>query len=165
MPNRKIVALEDFGKEIREWSHASLKKKQECVAKGLARSIPMLVAKSPVDTGLYAASWDFKIEEKKAILGNYAPYAGIIEYGARPFTPPIQPLLAWAKRVLSGSTDAQGKAIETGQPETGYGPEVWALAKYTQKKISERGMEPRHVLENAIPDIIRNIQDEMRKIV
>lgn len=164
MSSRKIVDLEDFSKELGDFAKASLKKKREAVARGIARSIPDLVAASPVDTGLYAASWDFTVGERSAVIGNSAPYAGIIEYGARPFTPPIAPLLAWAKRVLTGQKNAEGVKIQTGQPETGYSKEVWALAKYTQKKIAEKGMEPRHIMENMIPHIIENIKQEFKQI-
>lgn len=143
------VNLKDFSKELGKFTNATLEQQKQAVARGIARSIPDLVASSPVDTGLYAQSWDFTIDEEKAVIGNYAPYAGIIEYGARPFTPPIQPLLAWAKRVLNNGS----------QPPN-YDSDVWALAKYTQKKISERGMEPRHVMENMIPTIIENIRKE-----
>lgn len=153
----RTVNLADFSKELGDFAKASIQKKREAVAKGLAKSIPDLVAASPVDTGLYAASWDFTVGERSAVIGNYAPYAGVIEYGARPFVPPIGPLLAWAKRVLSGTH------VDTGQPETNYSPEVWALAKAVQKKIAARGMEPKHILENMIPKIIENIREEMTR--
>jgi len=120
------------------------------VVSGVAKSIPDLVQASPVDTGLYAASWDFTVEEKSVILGNYAPYAGIIEQGARPFTPPIGPLLAWAKRVLR----------DRSQPPD-YSPEVWALARGTQNKIAAQGMQPRHILEKTLPKIMQNIKEEV----
>lgn len=164
MSSTKVIDLEDFGKELESFARASLDKKRQAVAKGLARSIPDLVAASPVDTGLYAASWDFKVHERSAILGNYAPYAGVIEYGARPFTPPLGPLLAWAKRVLTGQKNEEGEKIETGQPGD-YSKEVWALAKHTQMKIAKFGMQPRHVMENAIPHIIENIKKEMQASV
>jgi hypothetical protein len=164
MSSKKVVDLEDFAKELGSFARASLQKKREAVAKGLARSIPDLVAASPVDTGLYAASWDFTVGETSAIIGNHAPYAGIIEHGARPFTPPIAPLLAWAKRVLTGQKNDKGARIETGQPETDYSSEVWALAKHTQKKIAEFGMAPRNIMENMIPQIIENIRLEMQNV-
>lgn len=170
---RKVVNLEDLSAELGEFAKMSLAKKRAAVARGVAKSIPDLVAASPVDTGLYAQSWNFTVLEKSVILGNSAPYAGIIEYGARPFTPPIGPLLAWAKRVLTGQKTAAGTTIQTGQPAQrtgtgttnlngeGYSPEVWALAKRTQFKISKVGMAPRHIMENAIPGIIENIRQEM----
>jgi hypothetical protein len=164
MSTTKRIDLENFGRELKGFSKLSLEKKRKAVLNGVIKSIPDLVAASPVDTGLYAASWDFTVEERSVIIGNYAPYAGIIEYGTRPFTPPIAPLLQWAKRVLSGSKDEQGKAVKTGQPEGDYSPEVWRLAVGTQKKIAQFGMQPRHIMENEIPTIIKNIKEEMQHV-
>lgn len=153
MSNRRVVALKDLANELGAVTEAHLQNLKHATALGVAKSIPHLVETSPIDTGLYAQSWDFTVTEKAVILGNYAPHAPIIEYGARPFTPPIGPLLAWAKRVLQ----------DPSQPPD-YSDRVWALAKGTQKKISEQGMKPRKVLENAIPTIIANIKQEYQKL-
>ena len=150
---RQTVKLGDFSKVLSEFSSMTLKEQQAGVASGIARSIPDLVAASPVDTGMYASSWDFTVDEKQAVLGNYAPHAPIIESGARPFTPPIAPLLAWAKRVLKSAS----------QPPD-YDSEVWALARGTQSKIREQGMKPRHILENALPKILENIREELKRV-
>lgn len=148
----KRVKLEDLSKEIKNFSKRNLKERRLAVIRGIQASIPMLVASSPVDTGGYAQSWDMQISETSALLGNYAPYAGVIEYGARPHTMPIAPLLAWAKRVLSSPS----------QPPD-YDDHVWALATYTRKKIAEQGQAPKHILENAIPAIIENIRRELAR--
>lgn len=145
----KRVNLSDFSNELGSFSKASLAEQKKAVVAGVARSLPELAATSPVDTGLYAASWDMSVQEQSVIAGNYAPYAGIIEDGARPFIPPIAPLLAWAKRVLQDSS----------QPPN-YSSRVWALARGTQKKIAAEGMQPRHILQNMIPTIIQNIREE-----
>lgn len=147
------VSLEDLGKEIEGFSHAHIEEQKAAVVRGLARSLPDLAQKSPVDTGQYAASWDFTADENAAIIGNFAPHSPIIEYGARPFTPPIGPLLAWAKRVLK----------DPSQPPE-YSSEVWALAKGTQNKIAEEGMRPRHILRDALPRIVDNIRKEFKGI-
>ncbi len=148
-----IVGLKDFAKELEDFTESTLKKQQFAVGSGLLKSLPTLVRNSPIDTGLYAQSWDFTIDEKSAILGNFAPHAPIIESGARPFTPPIGPLLRWAKRVLQ----------DPSQPPD-FSSDVWRLAKGTQKKIAEKGMKPRHILENALPEIIDNIRRELDRV-
>lgn len=163
MSSRK-VDIKEFAKELGVWNENRLKELRQAVVRGVYRSLPDLVAASPVDTGLYAQSWQVVQTEESVVVGNTAPYAGIIEYGARPFTPPLPPLLAWAKRVLTGQKSADGSTIQTGQPESDYSPEVWALAKYVQKKISERGIEPRHVMENTLPTILANIKEELRNV-
>ncbi len=149
----KVVNLRDFANELEDFTDKHIDKLQATVASGLAKSIPLAVAESPVDTGQYASSWDFSVEEKSAFFGNFAPHAPIIERGARPFTPPIGPLLAWAKRVLK----------DPSQPPN-YSKRVWALAKGTQNKIAAEGIQPRHVMEKLIPKIIANIKSEMERI-
>lgn len=149
----RVVNLADLAREIEKVSTVHIEKLKDATALGVAKSIPQLVEASPVDTGLYAQSWEMTVTEKNVLLGNTAPHSPIIEYGARPFTPPIKPLLEWAKRVLK----------DPSQPPD-YSPEVWALARGTQKKISEHGMEPKEVLKNMIPTIIENIKQEYLKI-
>lgn len=146
---KKVVNLRDFSEEIGIFRDAQIEALKKAAIAGVSRSIPDLVKGSPVDTGLYAASWDFTPTETSVLLGNYAPYAGIIEYGARPFTPPIGPLLAWAKRVLQ----------DPSQPPE-YSDRVWALAKGVQNKIAAEGMKPRAVMEQMIPTILANIKAE-----
>lgn len=148
----KIVRLENFASEIKGFSKATIEKQRKAVINGVIQSVPDLIAASPVDTGQYVASWDFDVNEKRAILGNFAPHAPIIERGARPFRPPLGPLLAWAKRVLR----------DPSQPPD-YSPEVWRLAVGTQKKIEKEGMQPRNVLEKQIPKIIENIRAELAR--
>lgn len=148
----KTVKLENFASELEGFNESSLRRQQQVVANAVVKSVPDLVRSSPVDTGEYASSWDFTIDEKSAVIGNFAPHAPIIEKGARPFTPPIGPLLAWAKRVLK----------DPSQPPN-YSSEVWGLAKGVQNKIAREGMKPRNILEKAIPMIINNIRRELNR--
>lgn len=149
----KRVSLKELGQDLPGFTKATLEKQKQAITMGLQRSLPMLAEMSPVDTGLYAQSWDMSVDEQKAVIGNFAPHAPIIEYGARPFTPPIQPLLAWAKRVL-----------KDGSQPPHYSSRVWALAKHTQAKIAAQGIAPRMVLTNALPDIIKNIKAEFERL-
>lgn len=143
----KVISLDKFSEELGKYSKKSIKVYKETVIDILAKNMRYLAEQSPVDTGLYAQSWNLEVTEKEAILGNYAPHAAVIEFGARPFTPPIGPLLEWARRVLQ-------------QPEVN--DHCWALAKYTQKKISEEGMAPRNILGNAIDKIVGEIIEELK---
>lgn len=146
----RTLRLEDLSKALDGLSKKTLREQKQAVGKAMARAIPRLVAASPVDTGLYAQSWDFTVDEKSAIIGNYAPYASVIEFGARPYSAPIDPLLAWAKRVLS----------DPSQPPD-YSEKVRALAWGTWRKIRARGFAPHHILENQIPLIIADIKKEL----
>lgn len=151
---RRVLNLSDLADEIKGFGSAHVEDQRAAVMMGLYRSLPMLAMKSPVDTGQYAASWDVQDFGDHAHIGNFAPHAPMIEYGARPFTPPIGPLLAWAKRVLK----------DPSQPPD-YSPQVWALARGTQNKIRAEGMRPRRVLSDALPDILRNIELEFKRMV
>jgi len=131
----------------------TIEKQKETIAKGIIDYYPQIIKDSPIDTGLFAQSWDLQETEKSILLGNYAPHAPIIEYGARPFKPPLTPLLQWAKRVTGDSS----------QPPK-YSDRVWALAIYTQKKIEKVGMKPHNIMEKAIPNIIQNIKEELRNM-
>lgn len=153
MPS-KTVNLRDLSGEIKAFGKATGERLRQATILGVAQAIPGLVQNSPIDTGQYASSWDFTVAEKEVILGNFAPHAPIIEIGARPFTPPIGPLLAWAKRVLR----------DPSQPPE-YSDDVWALAKGTQNKIARFGMEPKRIMENAIPGIIENIKRELERSI
>lgn len=152
MPVTRTLNFKDFSRELEKYSKATLQQQQMAVANALARAIPRLVAASPVDTGLYAQSWAFTIDEQKAIIGNYAPHAVIIEDGARPHMPPLEPLLAWAKRVLR----------DPSQPPD-YSPKVQALARGVQMKIYHYGQKPLHILQNEMPNILKDIERELRR--
>ena len=147
------VKMQDLGKELGININRRVEEYKKAVIKACIDALPQLVKASPVDTGQYAASWDIFISELSVAIGNYAPHAAIIEYGARPFRPPLPPLLAWAKRVLK----------DPSQPPK-YSSKVWALATATQKAIMTRGLPPRHIMENAIPDIIEQLKKELQEI-
>lgn len=147
------VKLADLAQRLGLAGKVGLADQKRAVGRGIVKAIPRLVAASPVDTGLYAQSWSFTLDETQAVLGNFAPQAAVIEYGARPFTPPLAPLLAWAKRVLKDSS----------QPPN-YSPEVQRLARGTQAKIAREGMKPKHILENELPRILEDIKSELRAL-
>lgn len=144
------VSLSEFAEIVRDMP----KKQREVVYRGteagLMRAVNLLQMRSPVDTGLYAASWQFSRQGDRFFIGNTAPHAAILEEGARPHIPPIGPLLAWAKRILR----------DPSQPPK-YSPEVWAMAKGVQKKIGEQGQEGRFILKNALNDITDIVKAEI----
>ncbi len=149
----KTIKMDELSQALKQEIDATAPKTRKAVKSALLQTIPVLVQKSPVDTGLYASSWDMTEDEKTLTLGNFSPHAAVIEYGARPFTPPIKPLLAWAKRVLK----------DPSQPPE-YSPEVRQLAFGVQKKIAEQGMKPRKILENELPHIFERIKAELKRL-
>ena len=143
----KVVKLEDFPKELKEFSRRMPIIYKVSVIKAVASSLKRLVRTSPIDTGLFAQSWDIIITEKSALLGNTAPHAPHIEFGARPFRPPLRPLLDWARRVLKRPT---------------HDSDVWGLAKYTQAKIEKEGMKPKNILKNQLEEIVKDIRKNLK---
>lgn len=81
-----------------------------------------------------------------AIVSVQAPHAAFVEYGTRPHTPPLQPLLEWAER-------------------KGLGP---GAARAVQRKIAAVGTAPRHyftkAVERAKPIIREEILTELASI-
>ena len=145
------VKLKDFAKVFRKYGKDLEHEMKQEVVRATVRAIPRLVRNSPVDTGEYAASWSFNADEEKVILGNFAPHAPIIEFGARPFRPPLGPLIAWAKRVLQ----------DPGEPPS---KRVMALAVGTQKKIEKHGMMPKALLRQEIPRIIQDAVQSIERM-
>lgn len=144
------IKVDQFQRVLKKYLKKSKEEIKQASIETVVDYVPKLVKESPVDTGEYAASWDTSEEHDRVLLGNFAPHAPIIEFGARPFTPPLKPLLAWAKRVL-----------KSGSQPPDYEPKVWALARATQRKIAKEGMQPKHVLTNAIPKILEDIKSRL----
>lgn len=145
------ISLNELSKELGKFAEKHIDIVRAAVARGIMRSIPELVMQSPVDTGLYANSWDYHEGPNNVTVGNTAPHAPIIEYGARPHKVPIKPLLDWAKRVLQ----------DPSQPPE-YSDQVWALAIGTRNKIEKYGQAPKHIMERNIPMILNNIESELK---
>ena len=144
----KKVNIKDFPKVFKEYVKG-LQEVQypEVIAKAVVKNIPELVRNSPVDQGQYASSWNYEVTNKAVNLGNIAPHAPLIEYGSRPFVPPIMPLLEWASRVLQ-DPPTEGK----------YSKQVRSLANGVRWKIATHGMQPKHVLTKQIPKIVEDIK-------
>ncbi len=148
------IDLKDFSQVLGSFTEDHLDFIRGSVVRGIVRALPMLAKNSPVDTGQYASSWDYSFDKDSATVGNYAPHAPIIEFGARPFRPPLKPLLQWAKRVLQ----------DPSQPPD-YSNAVWGLAIYTRNKIEKYGQKPKHIMMNQIPNIIGFIDEELKRAI
>lgn len=101
-----------------------------------------MAERSPVDTGLYANSWETKADNAAftAFFGNSSPYAGFLEHGARPFRAPYKPLAEWAGRKLQKPPDD---------------PEVRAFAWAIIKKFEREGMKPKYILTEGLDEYIK----------
>jgi hypothetical protein len=144
----KIVELDKFEEELGMFSKQHIENFRMAIIDSISENMRTLVENSPVDTGLYAQSWKMEVLTDMVLVGNTAPYAPMIEFGTRPFTPPLRPLLEWARRVL------KRPIIDN---------ECYRLAIGIQKKISQQGMVPHHILTNTIDKIMEGIRVRMKK--
>jgi len=114
-------------------------------------AVAMVESLGLVDTGLYKASWEARETADGAEVTNGAPYAGVIEEGARPFTPPLDPILAWAERKAgdlgiapapfrgrSSLTDPQRQAARQ-------------IARAIQRKFARDGIAPKYPMKSQLP--------------
>lgn len=158
MTGKKVIDLRNLASENLNFTEEMTVNLMDGVERGLMRALPALIADTPVDTGQMAASW--KVERHEAhsvLLLNDAPHAAAVEFGARPFTPPIGPLLAWAKRVLQ---DPQ--TPDDPNDPASYSREVRSLAFAVQNKIREQGMKPHNIVENNMEKILQAIVAEWK---
>jgi len=108
-----------------------------------------------VDTGELLRSEKVTHRPDGAVVENTAPHAAVMEHGARPFTPPMAPLLAWAARKSRGST-RPGKKRENAAK---------LLARRAWVAIRRRGIEGRHFHEKALKHVPRVLESEVRKAI
>ena len=142
MATIKTISIDKAAKELgKNFPKSQRKEVIKAVYDALLQCVKPMAERSPVDTGLYAASWEVKKTESEETVtfGNTAPYAFVIEKGARPFNAPIEPLIEWASRKLS-------------LPK--HHPEVKSFAWAIKRKFAREGMEPKNVLEKGIEEVL-----------
>lgn len=119
---------------LRGLSSATVRGKSE-VVKEIDRSVPY----PAVDTGRLRNS--VKANGFTRELWVDAPHAAPINYGTRPFRPPLAPLLTWVVR--KGLADDEDEA--------------YVVARAIQNKIAAEGIAPRHFWEKAMT----TVQDQL----
>lgn len=111
-----------------------------------------ITAQRLVDTGDLRNSVTYTQVTDGAIVTVDAPHADPLEYGARPFTPPLAPLAAWALR--KGLANDQAAAMR--------------IARGIQRKFQTVGFPPRayfrNALRNAMPGIRADINAECARL-
>jgi len=94
---------------------------------------------APVNRGLLRSSLAMEVRatarEVQGVVGSPVKYAPHMEYGTKPFTPPLQPLVRWVELKF-------GKR----------GQDAILVAKGVQRKIARRGLKPRRYLRSAVED-------------
>lgn len=125
-------------------------------AKALAvKNIANAEPRPAVDTGELGRSYRVQMRPDGATLENTAPHAAIMEHGAWPFTPPMEPLIAWASRKSRGKTRAGAKRAAAAA----------VLARRAWVAIRRRGIEGRHFHEKALAEVPKILESEVRKAI
>jgi hypothetical protein len=136
-------------KEFEEHLKGLLKKKEERIKKAALKTVEFAVIQikenAPVALGDVLKS--VHAEDNVAVVD--APHAAALETGSRPHTPPLQPLIEWAKQ----------------QPEIAFGMSPEQLARFVQQAIKVKGTKPTFFVGNQISKIgleyLRLIQEAL----
>lgn len=123
-----------------------------------------VVKKSPVDTGLFKSSWQIATElsrngQENVVIRNDAPHAGVVEGGARPHWPPLQPLVEWVERNAAklgfvNPRRFRGRASLTAEQKA----HAYQIARAIQAKIARQGQKPTHIMRSEIPFARRTLK-------
>lgn len=121
------------------------------------RGRTLLVGKSPVDRGQFKNAWTVRRTKTGVDVINDAPYAGIIELGARPHPVSqegIEALVGWVWRHrasfgLGGGKDAQAEVRRIAHAI------AWKIRKYPTK--------PHYVVRSSMDDLRRFLAEEIER--
>lgn len=114
------VALEAFGEKLRADLDERIKRTQKAKVITAHRSRALFASKTPVDTGQMKNAWvvedGFNADDAAVVrVWNRAPYAGIVERGARPHKVSAagrEALLRWAMRQMGLEEAEARKAVD-----------------------------------------------------
>jgi hypothetical protein len=130
------------------------------IRNGVRRGRALLVIRTPKDTGMLKASWRDNTHRADAAMGrvaaeifNEAPYAGIVESGARPHPVSAEGVAAitrWAQRHFPTFTPAEINRIVTGI--------VYKLRTHGQKATYFVRDSRQEIIQGLRAEIIRQLE-------
>jgi len=152
------VTLEQFTKELGklpgDMEKAIVRGLRSAAQRGVSEVVQAINTSKPhaaVDTGQLARSVEATDVLKGGRILVDAPHAAVIETGARPFWPPLQPLKDWAQRKFGVDEE-----------------EAAEIARAVQMKIAMFGIEPRHYFRTAMARVRKivpiEVESELGKI-
>lgn len=107
----------------------------------------VVIKASPVDEGLFRASWAVVMQPWGAQLINSAPHAAMVEGGSRPHRPPFQPIYEWVWRNRK-KFSVKGSGIKADEA-------VRAIAWDLVFRIERRGTHPHWVVAKSLKRLSR----------
>jgi len=150
------VAPEDLGKALRKQALKVPKLVRKGARRAAQRARSLLVKRTPVGiSGHMKGAWKIvrQAPTSKVLIEliNDAPYAAIVEYGARPHPVSIEGQAAialWAQRKL-GLTEAKAKGV----------------AFLIARKIRKEGQAPTYFIRDSLPEIRKFAQQEILRAI
>lgn len=145
------VKVKDVPKTLR----MDLKMRTKGVYKGLylgaLRGKALLMKRTPVDEGNMKGAWRvIRRAFKTVVINNDAPYAGVIEGGARPHgvsQAGREALLGWVLRHFPNATAKEAQSI------------VWGIVH----KLKTEGQKPTWFVRKSIPELQDLMEREIRR--
>jgi hypothetical protein len=120
------ISARDLGRRFREVEQRRPEELRDAIRRAAAAGAEALAHVAPVGiTGQFKSKLRAIPTEHGAVIQDDAPYAGIIELGARPHWAPVQPLYEWFKYKL-GLDSKEG----------------WHAAYAFQRKLAREGQRP-----------------------
>lgn len=156
------------GKLVRGLESRFAKAASRGMVRGAMRARAMLQRATPKSQGQAKGSWALHratlIAVGDQILAtwvNDAPYAGVLELGARPH--PVNPegwqaIYRWVethRSLFSGFGAAQPRVSFTPGPFRGPDPQVEAVTNGIVRKIAREGQRPTYFIRNMLDDLTR----------
>lgn len=153
MPVVRIKA-KDFAKDLKRRTLATNRAVADGMRLGAERAKGILIRRTPTDTGRMRNSW--KVRSTGARRGglreyeliNDAPYAGVIEHGARPHSvnrEGVAAITAWARRKFPSANEQQLRGI------------VWGIVNNLKRK----GQRPTFFVRDSRKDIASAVKSEV----
>lgn len=137
---RQRLTLGQFAKALPalapEVEQATIRGLRSAAQRGVGFLVDEIDHASPspaVNLGDLRRSVTYEPTPDGAVLDVAAPHAAPINFGTRPFRPPLAPLILWAQQKGIAADDKEAKRI------------AWAVAS----KIEKDGIAPRHFANKA----------------
>lgn len=163
-----------LGARIRSDHVGAPKAVNRAIFSALQRGKAYIVGKTPVDRGILRNAWRVvQLSGGGAELVNDAPYAGIMERGARPFKTSGAGILAlkgWVMRMFkSGRMIPNGarSSIKTGKTrlpkKADLETQAEGIAFAIAKKFERVGMKGKRFVWQALPQLAQLMEEEIQR--
>jgi hypothetical protein len=155
--SRHVLSLDEAIRMVRT---EIMPKIEEAVIRGMKSSALLLEGKivqeidtanpyPAVDTGALRGSFQTKFTDRTVVVFSDLPYAAAMEFGTRPFFPPVDPIAEWVMRKGISNDASEAKGI------------AFAIAK----KFSKQGIKPRFFTKKAIAKFTPLLKKEVEHAI